>query len=451
MIKQSGLVGGSAIFFLSSLIAFVARFATSVIVARTLGVEGKGIYALTILVVSMLALFLDPGLTSAITYLVASQQYKPGELFLFSMWTSIIMSSLGGGIFLILYATFLSNTFLAGIQPQYISLILFLLPVNLLTNYLSGMLLGLQEIIRFNLVSILRVIAALVLQIISAIMDGGVLGAILAYVAASVLTLFFVLWLQRRSIRFNVSGQKLIFKKAFSYGIKSYIANLTSFFNYRLDTFIVNFFHGTANVGLYSTGVATAEILWYVPNAVSSALFPKSASLDKTIASKVTARACRQTLLLIVPLTIIFGFMGTFIIPLFFGRAFQASVLPFLLLLPGIVGVTISKIVFANLSGSGKPQYATYTSLLVLIFTVIFDVIMIPSLGIVGAAIASSLSYILVASFSIYWFYKETSTRWFEVILPTMDDVHYLSHLGRESAIKSYTNIKQIIHSSRIR
>lgn len=397
------------------------------------------------MVTAMLVLFLDPGLTRSLTYLVASGQYQPHELYFFSLWMTTLLSILGGGIFYALYTNILAKNFLAGVQPIYVLLILFLLPVNLLTAYLSGILLGLQEIIRFNLVSILRVLAALVFQIYSAMQNGGVLGAVQAYMAANILALIVVLWLQRRFISFKIIDQNLILKKSLNYGMKSYFANLSSFFNYRLDTFIVNFFRGATGVGLYSTGVATAEILWYIPNSVSGALFPKSATLGKEVASTVTARACRQTLLVIIPLTIIFSGVGSLMIPLVFGIEFQASVLPFLLLLPGVIGLTIGKVIFANLSGRGKPQYATYTSVIALIFTVILDLALIPYIGIAGAAIASSISYVLVALISIYWFVDETRIHWTEVVVPTLADLNYLIHLGDEKLRNSFVLIKHAI------
>lgn len=448
MSKQTGLIAGSTIFFLASLISFIARFATSVIVARTLGVEGKGLYALVLLVNTLLILFLDPGLSSAITYLVASRQYQPGELFFFALWASILLSVVGGSLFYLCHITFLAENFLAGLQPIYIQLILILLPINLLTSYLSGMLLGLQKIFIFNLIGVFRVGATLIFQILSALQKGGVLGALLAYVVANFFTLLLALWAQRKAIRLSTAGQKLILTSSLSYGFKNYFANLTQFFNYRLDTFIVNFFGGSTNVGLYSTGVATAELLWYMPNAVSGALFPKSASLEKEHSSRLTSQACRQTLIILIPFSLVFALLGSRAIPLIYGTAFQASVIPFLLLLPGIVGLAIGKIIFANLSGSGKPQYATFSAVFALGSTILLDVLLIPAIGIKGAAIASSLSYLLIAFLAIYWFYKETNTRWSELIIPQVADFHFLIQFGRDVIKKSLDVFKQAIHLS---
>jgi O-antigen/teichoic acid export membrane protein len=190
-----------------------------------------------------------------------------------------------------------------------------------------------------------------------------------------------------------------------------------------LDSFLVNFISGPFSVGLYTTGVTMAELLWYIPNSLSSTLFPKVSNLEKNVATRITAQSCRQTLLISLPLAVIFGATGIYLIPFFYGVAFTPSVAPFLWLLPGILSMAVSKILSANLSGRGKPQYATYTSAFTVIGTVVLDLTLIPSLGIVGAAIASSIAYTASALLSVIWFNHENQTSWRQVLLPTGADL----------------------------
>jgi O-antigen/teichoic acid export membrane protein len=231
-----------------------------------------------------------------------------------------------------------------------------------------------------------------------------------------------VFWFLRRDVRLIVSAPWNILESSLRYGIKSYPANLFTLFIYRLDTFFVNLYSGTSSVGLYSTGVSSAELLWYVPNAISSALFPKSATLEKDVGAQLTARVCRQTLLIMLPLAFASAIMGRILIPLFYGIDFIGSVIPFLLLLPGILGMVLSKIIFANLSGSGKPQFATYSSAISFVATIALDIILIPTYNIAGAAIASTIAYLLSAIFAVYWFSRHTRIRWDQIVIPNLRD-----------------------------
>lgn len=418
------------IFLFSSLVVFFARFATSVVVARSLGAQGKGIYTLAITAGALLSLCLDLGLSGAFTYLSASKRHSAGELFTFALLMSIAFSLIGGGLFYWLYSNLLAGAIFSGVKPLHIMIILAYLPFSLLTSFISSILLGLQHIVSYNLINVTRMIANLIFQVVSALYRFGVTGAILSWALANGVAFGLTLWLFRQELHFGLTETKRMLRSSFSFGIKNYIANLLTFFNYRLDTFIVNYFSGPTSVGLYSTGVAAAELVWMVPNSISATLFPKSASLDRKTAGQLTARTCRQTLLLLVPLTLAFGVVGIWLIPFIYGQNFSQSVSPFLWLLPGIIAITISKIIFANLSGSGKPQYATITSTITICLTVILDIALIPSLNINGAAIASSLAYTTSAILAIFWFVKETQITWQATLIPGWQDVIYLYQRG---------------------
>ncbi len=420
---QTGLLAGSAAFFFSSLIIFAARFATSVIVARTLGVAGKGTYTLVLMLGALLTLFLSMGINGSITYLIASRQFTSRNLFSFSILSSLVLSIVGGIVFYFAYVGFLSTSFLIGITNTEIILVLISLPINMVSLFLSSIILGKQQLYAYNLITILRVVSQLLLIVISSLLRGGVYGAVLSWLVSSIISFLATLWIVRSDIDFRFTIQRSIIRPALSFGTKSYFANLFTFFNYRLDSFLVNLYSGPTSVGLYSVSVSTAELIWYIPNAISNALFPKSSTLDRETAARLTAQACRQTLSVTALLTIVFAIIGPFLIPLIYGADFQDSIPAFYWLLPGILGLSLSKIISANLSGSGKPQYATYTSALTVVLTIVLDVALIPALGIVGAAIATTIAYLASAALSVFWFHKETKLRWTEVIVPRPNDL----------------------------
>ena len=430
----TGILKGSSIFFIASLITYAIRFATSVIIARTLGPGGKGIYVLVITLGAFLVLFFNFGLNSAITYLTASKSFREKDLFAFAVVAALLWGLIGILVFYPLYNFVLYKTLLVGVSQNYIYLVLALLPANLLISFLISILLGQQYILQYNLVELCRIFANLLLQIISAVLGWGLTGAILAWVISNILALLFALWFTRDNMNIRINHIREIIKPAFSYGARSYVANLFSFFNYRLDSFLVNFFSGAVAVGLYSTGVSVAELLYYVPNAISGALFPKIPRLSPGTASLLTARLCRIVLIVTIPICVIFGVAGIFIIPRIFGVDFKPSVLPFLLLLPGILGISLSKLIAADLSGRGKPQYSMNISIITVILTIFLDVILIPKANISGAAIASTIAYLTSAILYVFWFCIETHTPWMIVIIPNLDDFRLIYRRGTEIA-----------------
>jgi O-antigen/teichoic acid export membrane protein len=447
--KPTGYLFGSATFFVTSIVIFGLRFATSIVVARTLGVEGKGIYVLVLTISSLLLLGLNLGVSGAFTFYTASNQFKPADLFAFAVLLSLAISAAGGAIFWLAYHWFLQGTFLVGTLSNQMILVIISLPISLLTTFLASILLGLQQIVAYNAINLVNYGTNLLFQLASALLGGGVTGAILAWLASSALALIASLYLSRQFAALDFRNMHEILRPAFSYGIKNYIANLLTFFNYRLDSFLVNFIMGPDSVGLYTTGVTMAELLWYIPNSLSSTLFPKVSSLDENVATRITTQSCRQTLLISLPLAVLFGAAGIYLIPFFYGVDFTPSIAPFLWLLPGILSMAVSKILSANLSGRGKPQYATYTSGITVIATVVLDLVLIPTMGIVGAAIASSIAYTSSAVLSVLWFNHENQTNWRQVLLPTIMDltslVQQLLKLFTQSKLKVQETLK---HSS---
>jgi O-antigen/teichoic acid export membrane protein len=251
------------------------------------------------------------------------------------------------------------------------------------------------------------------------------------------LGLILALWLLRGEFNLSIKPLTPVIRPALSYGARSYSANLLTFFNLRLDSFLVNAFKGAAEVGQYTSSVTFAEILWYIPNAVSNALFPKVSSVDKSTANRITPQACRQTLLIVILAAIGFSVVGGFLIVFLYGEAYRPAVLPFLLLLPGMIGVTVAKIISADLSGRGKPQFAAYSAGITVIITIILDILLIPVYSISGAAIASSIAYIVSGILSVFWFSRETGTLPSLMIIPRFEDFKYLLNRGASIAQSS--------------
>ncbi len=428
--KQDGLLTGSALFFMSSVLTFLARFAISVIVARSLGPAGKGVYTLVLTFGSLLVFILDVGLSSSLVYLVASRRFQHSELTPFAACSSLAIGGLGSFAFYMIYLKLLANNLFAGVDPVYIGVVLAVVPCNLLATLLSAVILGRQSILAYNLINIVRMGLNLMLQILSALTHLGISGAIGAWVISNLIALFFAAWLLRKELFHPLRRLGVILKAVLNFGVKSYAANLLTLFNYRLDSFILNYYAGSGAVGLYATGVAAAELVWYLPNAISSTLFPKSANLDPKTGARLTAKVCRQLILLTVPLALGFGLLGIHIIPLVYGKAFQASVTPFLLLLPGIIGVAITKVITANLSGIGKPQFSAYTAVVVFILTVGLDLALIPKYSLAGAAIASTIAYLSGSVLSVFWFSRESQIPWGKAIFPARTDVSNLLSLS---------------------
>ena len=114
-----------------------------------------------------------------------------------------------------------------------------------------------------------------------------------------------------------------------------------------------------------------------------------------------------------------------------YGEPFRPSVAALLWLLPGIVIFSVANVLAAYMAGIGKPRLNLLVSGVSLFVTLTLDIILIPRFNIVGAAIASTISYTLTAFLLIVFFVRETGASLREVLLPTSEDVKILLSVVR--------------------
>jgi len=103
--------------------------------------------------------------------------------------------------------------------------------------------------------------------------------------------------------------------------------------------------------------------------------------------------------------------------------------LPLVVILPGIISLSVSKILSADFISRGLPQYSFYVSLLNFFLNIAFNIILIPRMGIAGAALSSALSYTAALILQIYFYYKLTNTKLTELILMRSGDLEKLKSI----------------------
>ncbi len=211
--------------------------------------------------------------------------------------------------------------------------------------------------------------------------------------------------------------------ESFKFGIKQHLGSIFQLLNYRLDLLIIAALLTSMEVGQYSVSVVMAEIIWYIPSSLGQVLYPKTASSGTKEANTFTPLVCKTNIILSLTAALILYGISGIIIPWLFTSEFFPSVMALKLLLPGTFFLGISKVLGSDLTGRGFPQYNTYAAFASLIFTVVFDFLLIPHFGINGAALASSISYMINALIITYLFIKITGVRPLDLLILRAEDI----------------------------
>ena len=272
------------------------------------------------------------------------------------------------------------------------------LTLYFLTKNLQVIFQGKEEFEKFNLIVILNQLGVFVFCIVFLFfLELGLFGAVAAFVSSQLLVfsaLFYFLKEQYNLTIFQGSFSKSYCTNSFSYGLKGHISNILAFINYRVDLFIIAYYLNDVSVGLYSVAVTIVERIWVVSQSVSTVLFARVSNLNTDIErAKFTAIIARNVLFISFLGGVLLYFFGGWLIHLLFGKEFTDSIAPFIWLIPGVVLLSFARILSNFFSGIGKPEINTYVASFTTILNIGLNIYLVPKLGVVGAAIATSITY----------------------------------------------------------
>lgn len=208
-----------------------------------------------------------------------------------------------------------------------------------------------------------------------------------------------------------------VLKDQVRYGAQGQIANLAQLFNYRLDQFLVAAFISRAAVGHYTVAVGLGESVWWISSAVAMVLLPRLTRMDPERAREMTPLLSRNTLLVSIGGAAVLMAASPVLIRVLFGSAFTPATLPLMLLMPGVVAASATRVLGSYLFSQGRVIYNTYATFIALGVTVALDLILIPTLDVPGAAIASSIAYVASLAATLYWYRRVSGGSVWEALI----------------------------------
>jgi len=380
------------------MLAAGAQLLLVVIIARALGPEGNGQYAMAILLPNLMVNFLNLGVGPATVYFVGRGELTANQAMIGNFWLGLRLAAIGllGGL-PVLY--FFGNSLFPGVPLGLLLFGLTAFPVSLLLAYLNTILQGLEDFRAFNATTLIPPYVTLAGTALTLLALGmGTQAAVAAYLLGQAFGLLAAITILRRKQHGEPKREPGVgqTRQVLGYGWKAHLSNILAFVNHRADIFLVNLFLAPAATGVYVIAVQIAERLWMLSKAASTVLFPRlsAMSADPPARLRLTNRGFWVVLLL----TASAGAFGAIalhwlLVPVF-GAEYDEAMGVFLWLLPGIIAGAGSRVQSNCIAAAGKPEWNMYVAILVVSTNVILNIILIPVLGITGAAIATSIAYI---------------------------------------------------------
>lgn len=386
---------------------------SAIIIARIYGPSGNGIFAMAMLLPTLLAMLLNLGMSASNVYLISSGSSHVREAMLGNILLSFILSTLGLviGFFVI---GFYAETFFPGIHESVLWFALSIFPVMLMNGFLTSIFHGLQKFGIFNKILLFEPLIFLLGILAIVPFDNNDLRVLIGLkLLSSVSSLFLItmgsvqVW---RAAESKPAYPFSFIKKAANYGFKANLGPITQFLNYKIDIFILNFFTSVTVTGVYVVAVTLAEKLFLISGAISTILFPRLSQLSSDEFSKkeLTPFVSRMVLLLTVMAALGLSVFAYSIIKYLFGSEFLGSLYPLFILIPGVIIISVAKIWANDIAARGKPEINMYISMITLIFNALGNIIMIPRFGMNGAALTTTLAYLVSSVLTLIYYNKLT-------------------------------------------
>ncbi len=428
-----GIVTSASLTLATRLVAFGFSAITNVILARSLGPDGRGVYAVAVMVSAIIALLAQLGIGPSNVYHLSKNLIDLDELIGHSTSLALL---LGTSCFVLVlgYVVVTGSDTILGVGSRFVVVACAAVPFTLVTAFMQSLLQGGQRFFHFNAVLLIQyAVPTFALVIALLVFRDKTLGAVTAWAASAAITAgwaaYSVAPLSRISLRLHASTLRSLLR----FGLISYLGNVTSFVNYRFDVLIVNLFAGARQVGLYAVGTSMAEIVWFITNAASVVLAPRVASAPREEADRLTEAVARVVAFVTFVSAIGLALLAPFIVVVFFGADFADSSWAVRLLLPGIVTFSVSRILSMYLLGRNMLRVDLMASVVGLVVTLALDFLLIPSYGFRGAAVASSIAYTSAMLVNLTWVVTHSSITPARLLIVRPSDIRLLWERLRSS------------------
>lgn len=173
---------------------------------------------------------------------------------------------------------------------------------------------------------------------------------------------------------------------AYGLALRAYPGYVAQLGNYRLDQLFVAALFPRADLAFYNLAVTAAEISAVPSQATANVMLPRTSAGEEFRRRRVFAAATASAALVFLAVPVFVTVIAV-VLP-----EYDRALVPFFLLLPGAASMALGKVLSAYVTGRGRPWSASRAAMATLALTACLDLALVPFYGIIGAAIAWSLA-----------------------------------------------------------
>jgi O-antigen/teichoic acid export membrane protein len=390
--KISSIQRQSVITLFSTIGLTAIGFLSTIYFAHSLGPAPLGAYYLFLAYFGIFNLIGDGGFGGAAVKRI-SEGKEPNEFLSAFLFIRIILLALSVGLLLFAEPYFKDLDSSGAFFWLLLALIVSVFSSTAATGVYGSGKVGISQISSF-----VDVLVRIMFQILGVFFGFGVAGLAGGFVGGLIVGgIANFKYLELKLVRFKLSHIKNL--SGFSFWI-FLTASGSLVFSYA-DTILIGYYMSNADVGIYRTAFQLTAVATFATIAFHSVLYPKISSWGvygqtKEIENSL-ARAFTYSLLLAIPTCIGGWILGERLLYFLYGASFvEGTSALFFLLLVQVVNVFMF-LGTMSLTALNKQKDAFWVTVIAVIANILLDVILIPIIGIEGAAVATLIAMTLNA------------------------------------------------------
>ena len=403
-------VRGTLIVLVISVFAGILGYIVRLVMARNLSIEEFGLFYAVFAFLSLLGVFKTFGFDKALIKFIpefhhGSKNNLIKSSIIYVLFTQIVTNSIII-ILVYLFSNYLSIHFFhspkAGIALKLMAIAFF---IDSFVNVLKFVFQGFKKVVLFALIDIVRMSVILMILIIGLKMNFGLFSPIFAYIIAPIILLISFGWIFVKNVfpqflTTSFAVNKKLIKDLSRYGIFVMLSGTAAIVLGYTDSTILTYFKGVKDVALYNVALPTAKILINLPIAIGSVLLPLASELwtkkKHELLKAGIESLYKYSFLISFPLVLIMLSFSNLIISVLFGKEYILAANAMRILSIGMVFYTYHFINVNFFLGIGQPQIQSKILYAAAAFNIITDIMLIPMFGIIGAAITTTASFLIM-------------------------------------------------------
>lgn len=396
----------------------------SYITAVFLGPEGRGVFVFLLILANILFTIGEAGLSYSNLYFLSKKKIAESQAMSIDMLISIGAGSTLSIITMLLLVYFPALLSNQQISPLIALIVLSPLSLSIGFQYLLRVIQAREDFVSYNLLLVFRALIQLGLTILFIFtLHFGVAGALfawnLSYIAGFIIGFMIIVRKGRPVFQLHRKGILQFLK----YGLVIYGIGILWQIGNRLDIFFIGKICSMSEIGVYSIAIILSELFLNIPQALKIASFVKIAQYSEKESTALICRLIRISLFLLVIAGIVVFPIMPFALPFIFGEAYSQAVIPFFILFFGIMILSVEIIISSYFYAQKAQQKVVFfICIIYFISAVLFYSVLIPLGGIIGAAIATAGSYLILSGIETAVFIARTKISLWNILVIRKED-----------------------------